>query len=369
MDPAFSGDYDYKGMLLDDSNKKIVILFDQDDILEIVSRDHEKRKSLDSSSEPDTADAKGEREKEDGSSRKLADQAQNGFFTDADGQTRIVLGSGVYLVERRSSGSFEAGYEFLHVKSEPHAIPFMIHVHYKMQDGSIGNEHALEESRFVVRLNHPAFPHIRDIVDTDQAVFVLYEMIDGRSLRSIMKKGLKPIWYVVNLSRHIAYTMDYLHHCQPPLPGLDVSPASIMVTTDLDAPIPFERVMFPNLLSVMEPEREAPGMWSNRYNAPEIWGNHASPTVESDLYALGCIMSYMLTGLDYWETMQKPLREWNPEIPKGLERLVMKLLEPRPENRFHSCEEVLYWLEDERYLKFRDKQEGLFSGLKDLFRR
>lgn len=81
-------------------------------------------------------------------------------------------------------------------------------------------------------------------------------------------------------------------------------------------------------------------------------GEHEADT-RSDIYSLGCVLYYLLTGKSPFPYTQAvkviiahasedvtPLREHNPALPIELEEIVLRCLEKDPEDRFQSAEEL-----------------------------
>ena len=91
-----------------------------------------------------------------------------------------------------------------------------------------------------------------------------------------------------------------------------------------------------------------------KYISPEQAVNSANAVPQSDLYALGIVMYEMVTGrtpfnaghpndiaLMHIEVPPPPPRQFNDEIPPGVEAVILKLLEKQPENRYQTGAEMV----------------------------
>jgi serine/threonine-protein kinase len=91
---------------------------------------------------------------------------------------------------------------------------------------------------------------------------------------------------------------------------------------------------------------------SPSFMSPEqATGDHVDR--RSDVYSLGAVAYLLLTGsppfagerpmqviIAHANESPAPLTRWNPEVPADLERVVLKCLSKRPEERFQSAEEL-----------------------------
>ena len=96
------------------------------------------------------------------------------------------------------------------------------------------------------------------------------------------------------------------------------------------------------------------------YLAPELVVNEGAVDGRADLYSLGCVAYFLLTGKLVFEAhnamqmavaqvSEKPLppsQRTRQPIPKALEALVMKCLEKRPEDRPESAVVLLRMLQE-----------------------
>jgi serine/threonine protein kinase len=96
-----------------------------------------------------------------------------------------------------------------------------------------------------------------------------------------------------------------------------------------------------------------------RYLAPEQVGAGGPVDGRADIYALGTLIYAMLTGKPpfqgktpletaTWILRREPreLRDADPEIPEALEKIVLKMLAKKPDDRYQSAADVLMDLEN-----------------------
>ncbi len=96
-----------------------------------------------------------------------------------------------------------------------------------------------------------------------------------------------------------------------------------------------------------------------RYLAPEQVGAGGPVDARADIYALGTLIYAMLTGKPpflgktpletaTWILRREPreLRDADPDIPEALEKIVLKMLAKKPDDRYQSAADVLMELEN-----------------------
>lgn len=93
-------------------------------------------------------------------------------------------------------------------------------------------------------------------------------------------------------------------------------------------------------------------------SSPETINDTTVRAPAGDQYSIGCILHYCLTGqfpfheanpvkkmLAHQFDPPTPVRELNPDVPKSLEAMILRLLEKEPEDRYPATEDLLADLE------------------------
>ena len=104
------------------------------------------------------------------------------------------------------------------------------------------------------------------------------------------------------------------------------------------------------------------------YMAPEMAVEPEKADTRADLYSLGVTAYHMLTGKLPFEgktTVEvimkhvldapEPPHEIEPTVPAELSKIILKLMEKKPENRYQTAAEVV------KALEYRNVSEGLMA--------
>lgn len=103
------------------------------------------------------------------------------------------------------------------------------------------------------------------------------------------------------------------------------------------------------------------------YAAPEQFGGMGQTDARTDIYCLGATMYHLVTGMNPCEPPYeiRPIREIDPTLSGGLERIITKCTQPDPNNRYQSAAELMYDLEhyteiDDMYRKNLKRKLAVF---------
>lgn len=203
---------------------------------------------------------------------------------------------------------------------------------------------AIAEANMIKRLDHPALPRIVDIIDNGQVIFVIMDYIEGEPLSKILDEyGAQPQELVIDWAKQLCEVLDYLHTCDPAIIYRDMKPANVMLKPDghlklIDFGIARE-YKEQNLADTIS-------LGTKGYAAPEQFGGKGQTDARTDVYCLGVTLYHLVTGQNPCEPPYElyPIREWNPHLSGGLEKIIQKCTQLNPEDRYQSCAELLYAL-------------------------
>jgi serine/threonine-protein kinase len=190
------------------------------------------------------------------------------------------------------------------------------------------------------------------------AYFVM-ELLDGLDLETLVRRhGPLPPERVIHALRQTCHSLGEAH--ERGLVHRDVKPANIYLCRlgreyDFVKVLDFGLVKYDREQSVLETVEATAELTTGTpaYMAPEM-ANGEPVDRRTDLYALGCVAYWLLTGelvfeadsplrmlIQHIQTVPLPpsLRSGRP-VPAELERLVMRCLEKRPDRRPASADEI-----------------------------
>lgn len=218
----------------------------------------------------------------------------------------------------------------------------------------------LAEANLMKRLDHPALPRIVDIIDNGQTIYIIMDYIEGESLDKILNEyGAQPQELVIDWAKQVCDALGYLHSQKPPIIYRDMKPANIMLKPEGNIKI----IDFGIAREYKEQNlADTKVLGTKGYASPEHYGNRQTDA-RSDIYTLGMTMHHLLTGVDPRpaDYMYAPIRQWNPELSGGLERIIDKCTAIDPEDRYQNCNELMYALdhyeEEDGVYKKRQKRK------------
>jgi eukaryotic-like serine/threonine-protein kinase len=236
----------------------------------------------------------------------------------------------------------------------------------------------IDEARISVQLNHANIVHIHELGKYEDAYYIAMEYVAGRDLRTILeryrrRKEIMPTAQAVFIASKMCEGLDYAHRKKDArgqdlaIIHRDVSPQNILVSYEGDVKV----IDFGIAKAANRAQKTQAGILKGKfgYMSPEqVRGMPIDR--RSDIFAVGVILYEMLTGeklfvgesdfstLEKVRNAEVPLpRQFNPNIPAGLEKVVLKALAREPEDRYQWASDL-----QEDLMRFLLAGDAIYSG-------
>jgi serine/threonine protein kinase len=232
----------------------------------------------------------------------------------------------------------------------------VINTDFTAADQAEYTERFRREARAIARLQHPNIVSIYQFGEHDGNHYMAMAFLDGKDLRQILKeyaeKGtLMALSDVLAVIREVSSALDYAHNRG--VIHRDIKPSNIMIDTE-------KRAVLTDfgLALTMSEGTLGDTFGSAHYIAPEQAVSSAKAVPQSDLYSLGICLYEILAGkvpfddpsamsvaLKHLNESPPPPRQFNPNITQPIERVVLKILDKDPLERYRTGAEFTQALE------------------------
>ena len=199
-----------------------------------------------------------------------------------------------------------------------------------------------DEAELLITLSHPRLPRIVDFFpahggDDDHAYLVM-DYIQGVTLEKYFSSHNRKVScdFIITLAEQVLDVLDYLHKHDPPIVFRDLKPSNIMLTSQLEVRlIDFGIARNYN----QEKDQDTVKLGTVGFAAPEQYGSGQSDA-RSDLYGLGALLLYLVTGgtaSEWTDGIESKVRS---DFPKEKISVIRKCLQQSPDDRYQSAQDV-----------------------------
>ncbi len=201
-------------------------------------------------------------------------------------------------------------------------------------------------------------------ISDDGAFYYVMELLKGLSAESLVRRfGPVPAARAVQLMRQVCHSLGEAH--EQNMIHRDIKPANIYICRmgpdyDFVKVLDFGLVKSTDRMEAVSTELTAEGVTTGTpaFMAPEMALGKSDIDHRADLYALGCVGYWLVTGQLVFEAENAlaaivahvqdrpipPTQQTELPIPSELERLLLACLEKEPERRPQSAAELDAWL-------------------------
>jgi serine/threonine protein kinase, bacterial len=202
------------------------------------------------------------------------------------------------------------------------------------------------EAKILQSLHHPGIPQYYDFFVADGRKYLAMELIHGQDLDLyVMERGKVSLAQAIDWMIQLCEILGYIHQQQPPLIHRDVKPANILVRT-------IDRRIF---LLDFGAVKEIGTLGGTKIGAPDYMApeqNNGKPCTQSDLYAIGPTLIFLLTGrnpADFIELQPEGYR-FNlasvPIVTPELQAAIDKVTQRRVRDRYLTAADLAQALEE-----------------------
>lgn len=204
------------------------------------------------------------------------------------------------------------------------------------------------EAQAAARLSHPNIVNVYDVVDEGNLHYIVMELIEGITLKSyIEKKGFLENKEAIDIAIQVAQGIAAAH--EQHIIHRDIKPQNMIISRDGNVKV----ADFGIARAVSSQTMNATAVGSVHYISPEqARGGYCDE--RSDIYSFGITMYEMVTGrvpfegdntvavaLAHLETPITPPSQLNPVVSSGLEQIILKCTQKKPDRRYSSIGDVI----------------------------
>ncbi len=212
------------------------------------------------------------------------------------------------------------------------------------------------EAKSLAKLSHPNIVSIIDYGEHAGVPYLVMEYLPGGNLKDRLKGQPLPWQDSIRLLLPIVRALQFSH--QQGIIHRDVKPSNILITLSGEPMLSDF-----GIAKILESEGSTAltgigvGIGTPEYMAPEQWVGKTGP--QSDLYSLGVVFYEMVTGRKPFsgdtpaaillkqanDPLPRP-KQYAPGLPEKVEKVILKALAKKPENRYPGMQEFMIALEN-----------------------
>lgn len=258
-------------------------------------------------------------------------------------QEKVIIGN-YEVIQPIASGAFGSVFLVQHrlLTNRVYALKLL---HTKRLQNAREHARFMQEAKFLGMLNHAHIPYLYDVsVHLDGTPYLVLEYAPNGNLRTLLNRYTKrplPFQQAMVILRQVAGTLAYTHQQQ--IIHHDIKPENILFNAQRQAMLTDFGIAL--LMESVTVQRRDAAIGTPDYMAPEQFRGYASR--RSDQYSLAVMAYELFTGQRPFQANSTaelrqlhlyappvPPSHINRNLPRYIDRVILKALEKRRVNRF-----------------------------------
>lgn len=204
----------------------------------------------------------------------------------------------------------------------------------------------IKEATILSRLRHENIVSVSDIFEENGTAYMVMDYVQGRSLDAVVREagGRLPQARALRYASQLCYAADAIH--REHVLHLDIKPGNVLIDVD-DRVRVIDFGISKQYDSGHQETSTTPVGISKGYAPVEQYSDVSRFTPQTDIYAIGATIYYMLTGRTPVESILRvaseslpPIEQVNPSVSPHVAAAVRCAMSIRPDDRQSSAAEL-----------------------------
>ncbi len=190
-----------------------------------------------------------------------------------------------------------------------------------------------KDAKLLQSLEHPQIVKLQEYFTEGHRAFLVLDYIDGQNLKELVDaKGKLSEPLVYDLARQMVIILSYLHSRTPPVVHRDFTAENLILTSSGTLML----IDFDVALEIDKINEQTSMAGKTHYLPPEQF--RGSPCLQSDIYAMGATLFYLLTAMDPEPLHASCPQNYSSEISDELNHFVEQCTALELNQRFKNIE-------------------------------